>query len=205
MDTKIEKLQIVLNQLVENYLLKPIKYFYEEDIRAELLYHLTKEDNFNINLPITDKNEWLRDYVKILDKETNISGIKAEYPSTTRFDIAYINPNSIIPDNYSNHYIFECLFAIEIKLSQKDNKNSEFKSDIKKLFDYKRLYPTFTGIAINFEQHPTYDINKVKDDYNNFDSLKLIELEKPISISENSINYFFITKYYVLGGIVNAT
>lgn len=202
---EIQTLQNVLNNFVINYQINPVKYFYEEDVRADLLIKLSEETSFNIKLPIASKNEWLRDYATIFDKEINISGIKAEYPSTTRFDIAYINPKGIIPASFSNHYMLECLFAVEVKLSQKDNKNSDFKTDIKKLFDYKRIFPTFTGIAINFEQNPKYSIESIYRDYNNYDNLKFTQLKEPILLVKNAINYFFISKDFILCGIINAT
>ena len=201
----IETLQSVLNDFIKSYQSSPIRYFYEEDLRADLLNRLWRKDIYNIKLPITTNNEWLRDYATIFDEEINISGIKAEYPSTTRFDIAYINPRGIIPASFSNHYILECLFAIEVKLSQKDNKNSDFKTDIKKLFDYKTLFPTFTGIAINFEQNPKYSVEAIYKDYNNYDALKFTQLNEPILLLENTINYFFISKDFILGGNLNAT
>lgn len=202
---EIETLQSVINNFINDYQINPIKYFYEEDVRADLLIKLIAENSFNIKLPITAKNEWLREYVTIFDEEINISGIKTEYPSTTRFDIAYINPKGIIPASFSNHYMLECLFAVEVKLSQKDNKNSDFKTDIKKLFNYKRLFPTFTGIAINFEQNPKYNIENIYRDYNNYDNLKLEDLGENILLAENEINYFFISKEFILGGRLNAT
>ena len=202
MDPKLVTLQNVLNVFVKNYQSNPIKYFYEEDLRAHLLYLLITEEIFNIKLPITDENEWLRDYVGILDKEINISGIKAEYPSTTKFDIAYINNNSIIPDNYFNHYIFGCLFAIEIKLGQKDNKNSDFKSDIMKLCDYKKEHHDFTGIAINFEQNPRVEKDSLFKDYNNHETLKIEELTEGIELIPESINCFFICPKFTLGGLI---
>ncbi|NWG28997.1 MAG: hypothetical protein HXY48_10760 [Ignavibacteriaceae bacterium] len=194
-----------MNNFIIEYQSNPIKYFYEEDLRADLLIRLWKEESFNIKLPITTNNEWLKDYRKIVGSEIYISGVKSEYPSNKRFDIALINADKITFSNCFNHYIFECLFALEIKLSQKDNNNSGFKSDIEKLRDYKKLYSKFTGIAINFEQNPNYDKNKVIEDYNNYNDLRFLEVEKPISISENTINYFFISRNYVLGGTVNAT
>ena len=197
-------LQKVLNNFINSYQQNPIKYFYEEDVRAHLLNELWKEEIFNIKLPVTAKNLWIKDYQQIFGSETNISGIKAEYPSNKRFDIVFLNPNKLDSTNCFNHYILECLFALEIKLSQKDNKNSDFKSDIEKLKDYKRLNPTFTGVAINFEQNPNYDKDKILEDYNSYNDLKFLELDKPVSISENTINYFFISKNYLLGGIVNA-
>ncbi len=201
----LQTLYKVLNNFINSYQLNPIKYFYEEDVRAHLLNELWKEKIFNIKLPVAAKNLWIKDYQEIFGNETTISGIKAEYPSNGRFDIAFINPHKLDSRNCFNHYILECLFAIEIKLSQKDNKNSDFKSDIEKLREYKSLHPAFTGITINFEQNPNYDKNKVLEDYNNYNDLKFLELDKPVSILENTVNYFFISKNYLLGGTVNAT
>lgn len=198
-------LQYVLNNFIQRYQSNPIKYFYEEDLRAYFLNDLWNEEIYNIKLPVTANNQWIKDYQKILGNETAISGIKAEYPSNKRFDIAFIHPDKITNTNCYNHYILECFFALEIKLSQKDNKNADFKSDIEKLKDYKKLNPAFTGIAINFEQNPDYNKNKVVEDYNNYNDIKLLELQKPVSISENTINYLFVSRNFVLGGIVNAT
>jgi hypothetical protein len=198
MEPKIEKLQLVLNDFVKAYQKKPFRYFYEEDIRADFLRKLCSEKIFDIKLPITNSNEWLKDYVDVPDNEKNISGIRAEYPSTSRFDIAYIKPS-----NDFNHYIYNCAFAIELKLSQKDNKNSDFKSDIIKLFDYKKQNQDFLGIAINFEQNPHYDKNVIFKDYNNYNNLKLNELTSEIELLENSINYFFISPKFILGGVLN--
>jgi|SRR5690554_3351796 len=206
-------LQKVLNNFINSYQPNPIKYFYEEDVRAHLLNELWNEEIFNIKLPVTKKNLWIKDYQQIFGSEIDISGIKAEYPlkmnvehhPNKKFDIAFINPNKLNPANCSNHYILECLFALEIKLSQRDNKNSDFKSDIEKLKNYKILHSTFTGVAINFEQNPNYNKNKVIEDYNNYKDLKFLDLDKPVSISENTINYFFVSRNYVLGGIAKAT
>lgn len=198
-------LQKLFNNFIQNYQKNPIKYFYEEDIRAQLLNELCKEEIYNIKLPVTANNQWIKDYQQIFGNETDISGIKAEYPSNKRFDIAFINPDKITYTNSFNHYILECFFALEIKLSQKDNKNSDFKSDIEKLKDYKKLNFAFTGVAINFEQNLNYDKVRVIEDYNNYNDFKFLEQVKPVSISENAINYFFISRNYVLGGIVNAT
>lgn len=199
----LRTLENVLNDFIKEYQLNPIRYFYEEDLRADLLNRLWKEDIFNIKLPITENNGWLKDYLSIGEKEINISGIKSEYPSNKRFDIAFINPNKITDENSFNHYIFECFFAIEIKLSQKDNQNSAFKSDLEKLKDYKKSNSSFTGIVINFEQNPNYESSKVQSAYNSYDKLNFCKLEKPLSISENMINCLFISKNYILGSIVN--
>lgn len=201
----LQTLEKVLNNFIIEYQSNPIKYFYEEDLRADLLIKLCKETSFNIKLPITSKNEWLRDYATIFDEEINITGIKAEYPSNKRFDIAFINPNKITYENSFNHYIFECLFAIEIKLSQKDNQNSAVKSDLEKLKDYRKSHSSFTGIVINFEQNPNYDSSKVQSAYNSYDNLKFSKLEKTLSISENMINCLFISKNYILSSVVDAT
>jgi len=195
----------VLNDFIQEFQSNPIRYFYEEDLRADLLNRLWKEDIFNIKLPITENNGWLKDYLSIGEKEIYISGIKSEYPSNKRFDIAFINPNKITDENSFNHYIFECFFAIEIKLSQKDNQNSAFKSDLEKLKDYKKSNSSFTGIVINFEQNPNYESSKVQSAYKSYDKLNFCRLEKPLSISENMINGLFISKNYILGSIVNAT
>jgi len=192
MELEIETLQKVLNNLVKEYQKNPIEYFYEEDIRADLLIKLRSENIFDIALPITKKNEWLGDYVEILGDVINISGIKAEYPSNTRFDIAYIKPN-----NEKNHYIFECPFAIEIKLSQKDSKNRDFKLDIEKLLNYKTQHPNFIGIAIDFGQSPVIKKEDLDKNYGNF---KMTEFKKGIEISKGLINYFFITKKEIFGG-----
>lgn len=199
----LRTLENVLNDFIKEYQLNPIRYFYEEDLRADLLNRLWKEDIFNIKLPITENNGWLKDYLSIGEKEINISGIKSEYPSNKRFDIGFINPNKITDENSFNHYIFECFFAIEIKLSQKDNQNSAFKSDLEKLKDYKKSNSSFTGIVINFEQNPNYESSKVQSAYNSYDKLNFCKLEKPLSISENMINCLFISKNYILGSIVN--
>lgn len=201
----IHTLENVLNDFIQEFQSNPIKYFYEEDLRAELLNQLWRKDIFNIKIPITQNNKWLKDYLKIGKKEIDTSGIKAEYPSNKRFDIAFINPNKITDENSSNHYIFECLFAIEIKLSQKDNQNSAFKSDLEKLKDYKKSHSSFTGIVINFEQNPKYEVECIYRDYNNYDNLKFTQLKKPILLVENTINYFFICKDFILGGNLNAT
>lgn len=198
-------LEKVLNDFINEYQSTPIKYFYEEDLRAELLNLLLRENIFNVKIPITPGNGWLKDYLLIGEKEIDTSGIKAEYPSNKRFDIAFIDPNRITAENLYNHYIFECLFAVEIKLSQKDNQNSAFKLDIEKLKDYKKSHHFFTGIAINFEQNLNINLNNIQSDYNNYDKLNFAKLEKPISITENMINYLFITKSYVLGGVLDAT
>jgi hypothetical protein len=195
----------VLNDFIKEYQFSPIKYFYEEDLRADLLNRLWKEDIFNIKLPITANNGWLKDYLSFGEKEIDISGIKSEYPSNKRFDIAFINQNKITDENSFNHYIFECFFAIEIKLSQKDNQNSAFKSDLEKLKDYKIFHPSFTGILINFEQNPNYESSKVQSAYNSYDNLNFCKLEKPLSISENMINCLFISKNYILCSVVDAT
>ena len=186
-----ETLQIVLNNLIKEFRKCPIKYFYEEDLRSDLLIRLTNEKIFNINLPITNSNEWLKDYALILGKETDISGIKAEYPSTLRFDIAYIKHT-----NESNHYINECQFAIEIKLSQNDNKNRDFKLDIDKLEDYKNNHKDFMGIAINFEQNPLINKKSIFENYNN---PNMKELSNEIELFNNSINCFFIHHKFILG------
>jgi len=204
MNAKIETLQNLLNNFITDYQKEPIKYFYEEDLRAELLITLSHEEIYDIDLPLTERNEWLKDYETLYNKKTSVSSIKAEYPSNTRFDIACINPDLIDENKSYNHYIFDCLFAIEIKLSQKDNQNFDLKQDIEKLKNYKNSHQVFTGIAINFEQNPNYNNKKVMEDYNNSKELKFIELLKPISISENKINYFFISKEYVLGGTIDA-
>jgi len=201
----LRTLENVLNDFIKEYQFNPIKYFYEEDLRADLLNRLWKEDIFNIKLPITVNNGWLKDYLSNGEKEIDISGIKSEYPSNKRFDIAFINPNKITDENSFNHYIFECFFAIEIKLSQKDNQNSAFKSDLEKLKDYKKSHSSFTGIVINFEQNPNYELGKVQSAYNSYDNLRFSKLEKPLSISENMINCLFISKYYILSGSVDAT
>lgn len=201
----LHTLEKVLNDFIQEFQSNPIKYFYEEDLRAELLNQLCRENIFNIKIPITKNNEWLKDYLTIGVKYIDTSGIKAEYPSNKRFDIAFINPNKITDEDSSNHYIFECLFAIEIKLSQKDNQNSAFKSDLEKLKDYKISHKSFTGIVINFEQNPNYDSSKVQSAYNSYDNLKFSQLEKPFSISENIINCLFISKNYILSGVVDAT
>ncbi len=201
----LRTLEKVLNDFIKEYQFSPIKYFYEEDLRADLLNRLWKEDIFNIKLPITVNNGWLKDYLSFGEKEIDISGIKSEYPSNKRFDIAFINPNKITDENSFNHYIFECFFAIEIKLSQKDNQNSAFKSDLEKLKDYKNSHSSFTGIVINFEQNPNYESSKVQSAYNSYDNLKFSNLEKPLSISVNMINCLFISKNYILSGIVDAT
>jgi hypothetical protein len=201
----LRTLENVLNDFIKEYQFNPIKYFYEEDLRAALLNRLWKEDIFNIKLPITANNGWLKDYLSNYEKEIDISGIKSEYPSNKRFDIAFINPNKITDENSFNHYIFECFFAIEIKLSQKDNQNSAFKSDLEKLKDYKKSHSSFTGIVINFEQNPNYESSKVQSAYNSYDNLRFSKLEKPLSISENMINCLFISKNYILSGIVDAT
>lgn len=201
----LRTLEKVLNDFIKEYQFSPIKYFYEEDLRADLLNRLWKEDIFNIKLPITANNGWLKDYLSFGEKEIDISGIKSEYPSNKRFDIAFINPNKISDENSFNHYIFECFFAIEIKLSQKDNQNSAFKSDLEKLKDYKNSHSSFTGIVINFEQNPNYESSKVQSVYNSYDNLRFSNLEKPLSISENMINCLFISKNYILSGIVDAT
>lgn len=198
-------LEKVLNDFITEYQSNPIKYFYEEDLRAELLNWLWRENTFNVKIPITQENGWLKDYLLIGEKEIDTSGIKAEYPSNKRFDIAFIDPNRITAENLYNHYIFECLFAIEIKLSQKDNQNSAFKSDLEKLKDYKKSHSSFTGIVINFEQNPNYESSKVQSAYNSYDNLKFSKLEKPLSISENMINCLFISKNYILAGVVDAT
>ena len=184
----LRTLEKVLNDFNKEYQLNPIKYFYEEDLRADLLNRLWREDIFNIKLPITVNNGWLKDYLSLGVKEINISGIKSEYPSNKRFDIAFINPNKITDENSFNHYILECFFAIEIKLSQKDNQNSAFKSDLEKLKDYKKSHSSFTGIVINFEQNPNYESNKVQSAYNSYDNLRFSKLENPLSISENTNN-----------------
>lgn len=201
----LQILQNVLNNFINSFQQNPIKYFYEEDVRAHLLNELWKEEIYNIKVPVTANNQWIKDYQKILGNEMDISGIKAEYPSNKRFDIAFIHPDKINNTNCYNHYILECFFALEIKLSQKDNKNADFKSDIEKLKDYKKLNPIFTGVAINFEQNPDYNKSKVGEGYNNYNNLKLFDLQKPVSILENTINYFFVSRNFVLGGIVNAT
>lgn len=201
----LHTLEKVLNDFIKEYQFSPIKYFYEEDLRADLLNRLWKEDIFNIKLPITENNGWLKDYLSIGEKEIYISGIKSEYPSNKRFDIAFINPNKITDENSFNHYIFECFFAIEIKLSQKDNQNSAFKSDLEKLKDYKKSNSSFTGIVINFEQNPNYESSKVQSAYNSYDNLRFSNLEKPLSISENMINCLFISKNYILCSVVDAT
>ena len=201
----LRTLEKVLNDFIKEYQSNPIKYFYEEDLRADLVNRLWKEDIFNIKLPITANNGWLKDYLSIGEKEIYISGIKSEYPSNKRFDIAFINPNRITGENLYNHYIFECLFAIEIKLSQKDNQNSSFKSDLEKLKDYKKSHSSFTGIVINFEQNPNYESSKVQSSYNSYGNLKFNNLEKPLSISENMINCLFISKNYILASVVDAT
>jgi len=204
MNTTIKTLQNTLYKFVKNYQQNPIKYFYEEDIRAELLFSLVNDKTFDFNLPITENNKWLKNYKNIFNDEIKISGIKAEYPSNTRFDIAYINPN-IKLDNCFNHYILECLFSIEIKLSQNDNKNADFKSDIKKLQDYQKLHPSFTGLAINFEQNPYYNKEDVLKDYNDYNNIKMIDVKESIDIVANSINYFFISKDFIVGGNLIAT
>lgn len=201
----LRSLEKVLNDFIKEYQLNPIKYFYEEDLRADLLNRLWREDIFNIKLAITANNGWLKDYLSLGVKEINISGIKSEYPSNKRFDIAFINPNKITDENSFNHYIFECFFAIEIKLSQKDNQNSAFKSDLEKLKDYKNSHSSFTGIVINFEQNPNYESSKVQSAYNSYDNLRFSNLEKPLSISENMINCLFISKNYILSSIIDAT
>lgn len=201
----LRSLEKVLNDFIKEYQLNPIKYFYEEDLRADLLNRLWREDIFNIKLAITANNGWLKDYLSLGVKEINISGIKSEYPSNKRFDIAFINPNKITDENSFNHYIFECFFAIEIKLSQKDNQNSAFKSDLEKLKDYKNSHSSFTGIVINFEQNPNYESSKVQSAYNSYDNLRFSNLEKPLSISENMINCLFISKNYILCSGVDAT
>lgn len=198
---EIETLQNVLNVFLKDYWENPIQYFYEEDIRADLLNKLRNENVYKIKLPLSKKNQWLKDYYEIYGENKEISGIKAEYPSNTRFDIAYINPINLTPDNCLNHYILDCIFAIEIKLSQKDNNNSGFKSDIKELNDYKILYHGFTGIALNFEQNPNYDKEKVKKDYNNFGDL-LMEDKNEIQLLEGTTNYFFISPKYIIGGFL---
>lgn len=204
MDTTIKALQNTLDKFIKYYQKNPIKYFYEEDIRAELLVSLVNDKIFDIHLPITDNNKWLRDYKNIFNDEIRISGIKAEYPSNTRFDIAYINPN-IKSNNCFNQYILECLFAIEVKLSQNDNKNADFKSDIEKLRDYQKLHPNFTGLAINFEQNPNYKKEDIFKDYNNYNNIKMIDVIESLDIVENSINYFFISKDFIVGSKSNAT
>lgn len=201
----LRTLEKVLNDFIKEYQSNPIKYFYEEDLRADLLNRLWKEDIFNIKLPITANNGWLKDYLSIGEKEIYISGIKSEYPSNKRFDIAFINPNKITDENCFNHYIFDCFFALEIKLSQKDNQNSAFKSDLEKLKDYKKSHSSFSGIVINFEQNPNYESSKVQSAYNSYDNLKFSKLEIPLSISENMINCLFISKNYILSCVVDAT
>lgn len=201
----LRTLENVLNDFIKEYQFNPIKYFYEEDLRADLLNRLWKQNIFNIKLPITVNNGWLKDYLSSGEKEIDISGIKSEYPSNKRFDIAFINPNKITDENSFNHYIFECFFAIEIKLSQKDNQNSAFKSDLEKLKDYKKSHSSFTGIVINFEQNPNYESIKVQSAYNSYDNLRFSKFEKPLSISENMINCLFISKNYILSGIIDAT
>jgi len=201
----LRTLEKILNDFIQVFQSNPIKYFYEEDLRAELLNLLWRNNIFNLKIPITQNNEWLKDYLTIGEKEIDASGIKAEYPSNKRFDIAFINPSKITDESSYNHYIFECLFAIEIKLSQKDNQNSAFKSDLEKLKDYKKSHSSFTGVVINFEQNPNYESSKVQSAYNSYDNLKFSKLEIPLSISENMINCLFISKNYILRGVVDAT
>jgi len=203
MKEKIKNLRETLIKFFYEYQSNPIQYFYESDIRAMLFVKLTNDNLFDIKLPITDNNQWLRNYKEIYKDIIIISGIKTEYPSNTRFDIGYIDP--MINKNLGNHYILDCKFAIEIKLSQNDNKNAGFKSDIKKLQDYQKLHPNFTGIAINFEQNPLYKKEKLIHDYENYvKNINILDAEK-IEIVENFINYFIIGKDFIIGGNLQAT
>lgn len=193
MADKIKLLEKQLNDFIKHYQNNPIKYFYEEDIRADLLIKLQSVKEFDIELEISENNEWLKDYKECCNiNKSEISGIKAEYPSTTRFDIALIEPN-----NDYNHYIFSCVFAIEIKLGQKDNQNSGFKLNIEKLKEYKSNRDSFCGIALNFEQNPNVEINDIKTCY---EKIKFEEVKSEISIDESAINYFFIGRNFILGG-----
>lgn len=157
---------------------------------------MVDNNSFKIKIPVSEANQWLKNYIRFGIKELSISGIKAEYPSQTRFDIAFIDPVKIISENVTNHYTQACLFAIELKLGFNDNWNSNFKSDIIKLLDYQKINRPFTGLALNFEQNPIYEKKSILHDYHN---LNMLEVDK-ILVVENTINYYFIAKDYILGG-----
>ena len=57
----IHTLEKVLNDFIKEYQSNPIKYFYEEDLRADLLNLLWRNNIFNLKIPITQNNEWLKD------------------------------------------------------------------------------------------------------------------------------------------------
>ncbi len=70
---------------------------------------------------------------------------------------------------------------------------------MQKLKKYKdEINQHFTGIAINFEQNPIYNINQVKKHYRN-----KFSLVDNISLVENEINCFFVAPRYVVGCLLD--
>jgi hypothetical protein len=161
------------NRFSEN----PYYYFYEEDIRVDIVPKLIQQIN-----PIN---------VKHFDKNIQTIPIKCEYPilsSKQKHDIVFILPNDL-----NNIYNLDIPIAMELKLGSKSyDRCSEFKEDIKKLKYYKSMKDDYLGIAIYYYQDDIdhkYFREWFSDIVEQFDDLKI----EDITFNYSKVNSFIIT------------
>lgn len=187
----IEIFENVILDLIKKFNSNPFGYFYEEDLRTTLAFHLS--NSFN-----EIKYKVRSDFAQTLKiNEIYSNPIKCEYPQSEkkekRFDIVYID------DVGNDFYNCKISVAIELKLgSPIYDRAGKFKKDIEKL--QKKLNKStdsnFLGIALYFYQGDI-DLHSIKEWFpqiiEEMEEIKINKIEK-ITLEQSKVNVLIISK-----------
>lgn len=195
-----DKLTLIKNDLLKvivQFKQNPFLYFYEEDLRVDLVTSMKNslDESIFFNIP-SNFNSICDSSFIIQKKHIKSSPIKTEYPvilkNKRRFDIVYLENNGY------DFYNLKPKLAIELKLGSDligSDKCLQFKKDFKKLVKYRNLMimqnETFTGIATYFYQ------TEIKDKllFNKWfsDTFLLSEIDyTKLTIEENCVNVIIV-------------
>ncbi|OQY72257.1 MAG: hypothetical protein B6D44_10485 [Ignavibacteriales bacterium UTCHB2] len=147
----IYQIENLLSSLINKFQKNTFEYFYEEDIRAELLVSLKEKISLVREFPAGVYSEELHNSI------IHSSIIKAEYPSHKKFDIAILDYDA--KKDFYNQPVF---LAFEIKLGSHKigtDRTAGFISDIIKLKENVSSFEGFVGVAIYFCQTSITKIN----------------------------------------------
>ncbi|MGQ9799747.1 MAG: hypothetical protein ACUVRG_10760 [Ignavibacterium sp.] len=181
----------IILDLIKKFNSNPFSYFYEEDLRTILAFHLS--NSFN-----EIKYKVRSDFAQALKiNEIYSNPIKCEYPrgekKGKRFDIVYID------DVGNDFYNCKISIAVELKLGSPINDRAgKFKKDIEKLQNKlnKSADSNFLGIALYFYQGDI-NLHSIQEWFpqiiEELKEIKINKLEK-IYLEQNKVNVLIISK-----------
>jgi len=190
----IDKFGKALTRCFKNFKENPFAFYYEEDIRVNLMNELIINLEGIYYLP----SEKLKEYEDI--KTHKLLPLKAEYPHIKdrigRFDIAFTEEEG------ESIYHLPVSIAIELKLGL--DQSGSLKKDVNSLLEYKEQSKTkhFSGIAIYFHQKTLIEEEArgwFKDSFIRFEKTT----EDTTTITDDAVNIFLVSKNLTLFQKIN--